>query len=325
MKFVSSLDIKGFRGVKECQEPLKFSKFNVLIGRNNSAKSTVLQALSLLPHYELRQPMDLSAKGVSARFDLVRALTGGSLVYRYAGEASLDFNFEGGKYCFNFDGKQWRSIIDGNNIVVQDACEHFGVAPEQAPDWAVFTPADSEFLERVRNALFTRWNWIEKSGSPVRVTREVINPVIDEVFTEVTPRTDGLYARKEVEGEPFYVNVRDLGAGIQKTLNTLLFLDACAPQLVLWDDFEMAAHPSLLRGLLRWLVDKDWQVVLATHSIDVLYELTEIGPEDASVMQLRKAGEDILTYRTLTVEDLDDFLSAGHDPRLLVDDMNVVK
>jgi AAA15 family ATPase/GTPase len=49
MVFVSSLDLKEFSGIRAFQEPLKLVKFNILIGRNNSGKSAILHALSLLP------------------------------------------------------------------------------------------------------------------------------------------------------------------------------------------------------------------------------------------------------------------------------------
>lgn len=321
MSFVTQLNIKEFRGIKECKEPLKFSKFNVLIGRNNSGKSAVLQAFSLLPHYGLDQPMDLRAKGVTNRFGFVAKLIGGSdsLIYRYAGKTSLDFEFGEKKYCINFNGTSWKSIIEDKEIDISKACEYLDVKLEEGRNWTVFIPNESEFLGKVEEKLSSEWKRVEKSESPIKVTKEVINPIIDEVFTEVLRRNHGLYVRKEVEGKPFYVNVRDLGDGIEKTLNILLFLDSCAPKLVLWDDFEISAHPSLVKRLLQWLNEKEWQVVIATHSIDVLYELVEIKPKDALIIQLRKTGDDILTYETLTVEEVEDYLSAGNDPRLLVD------
>jgi predicted ATP-dependent endonuclease of OLD family len=65
MSFVTQLDIKEFRGIKRCEEPLRFSKFNVLLGRNNSGKSAVLQSLSLFPQPHLLQPMSLGLGGDS--------------------------------------------------------------------------------------------------------------------------------------------------------------------------------------------------------------------------------------------------------------------
>jgi hypothetical protein len=326
MSFVTQLAIKEFRGVKSCKEPLRFSKFNVLLGRNNSGKSAVLQALSLLPDPHLFQPMNLGLGGNLPRISLLRHLTGsdsGSWIYRYAGEASLDFVVNHKKYHISLAPGTVRELSgEGKKFqlgVPNEVCEYLGIEPEGCYNWAVFVPNDSEFLKKVEERLFIEWPKVEKSGSHIKVPREVINPAIDEKFTEVGPRYSALYVRKEIEDEPFHVNVRDLGDGVEKTLNILLFLDFCAPKLVLWDDFEISAHPSLVKSLLQWLNKREWQVVLVTHSIDVLYELVEIKPEDCAVIQLKKTSDDILVHRTLTVEEVEDYMSANNDPRLLVD------
>jgi predicted ATP-dependent endonuclease of OLD family len=43
------MELYEFRGIKSCNKPLTLSDFTVLIGRNNSGKSSVLEAFSLLP------------------------------------------------------------------------------------------------------------------------------------------------------------------------------------------------------------------------------------------------------------------------------------
>jgi len=325
MAFITQLDIKEFRGIKRCREPLKFSKFNVLLGRNNSGKSAVLQALFLLPHPDLSQPMSLMFGRDLRRISLLRHLTGGdaSMVYRYAGKALLDFEFGEKKYHISLDDRAIsESSIEDEEFhqgEVHKACEYLGIKVKESENWAVFVPSDSEFLKKVEERLSNNWAGVEKSGSHIEVIKEVINPVIDENFTEVVRRDSALWVRKEIEGRGFHVNIRDLGDGVEKTLSILLFLDFCTPKLVLWDDFEISAHPSLVRSLLQWLNKKEWQVVLATHSIDVLYELVEIKPQDCVVIQLKKTDDDILSHRSLTVKEVEDFLSAGNDPRLLVD------
>jgi predicted ATP-dependent endonuclease of OLD family len=39
------MDIKEFRGIECCKTPLSLSNFTVLVGRNNSGKSSILESL----------------------------------------------------------------------------------------------------------------------------------------------------------------------------------------------------------------------------------------------------------------------------------------
>jgi len=71
--------------------------------------------------------------------------------------------------------------------------------------------------------------------------------------------------------------------------------------------------------LLKWLSDKDCQVIISTHSIDVLRALLEVKSEDTTVLQLKKTANDILLHEALTLDELKDMIYASHDPRLLVD------
>jgi predicted ATP-dependent endonuclease of OLD family len=106
---------------------------------------------------------------------------------------------------------------------------------------------------------------------------------------------------------------------VEKALVVSLWLEAIKPEIILWDDFEVSAHPSLIREMLKWLSSKEWQVIISTHSIDVLYRLTEIKPRDSSIILLRKGPDDILKHQEYSLEDVEDFLNASLDPRLLVD------
>ena len=54
-------------------------------------------------------------------------------------------------------------------------------------------------------------------------------------------------------------------------------------------------------------------------SIDVLYELLEVKPKDAKVLQIKKTADDTLHHSSLTLDELEDLIDANSDPRLLVD------
>jgi len=90
MRLVKSVDIRDFRGIRRLEKPLELGEFNVLLGRNCSGKSSILQALFLLT-------MPFRGASVppyaSSAIELIEHLVGGSnrLVYGYSGEAEAGF------------------------------------------------------------------------------------------------------------------------------------------------------------------------------------------------------------------------------------------
>ena len=82
------MDIKEFRGIECCKTPLSLSNFTVLVGRNNSGKSSILEALSLIPFSV--NPLVYTGEN---RLSFIEKLHGGrtSLVYGYSGTALLTY------------------------------------------------------------------------------------------------------------------------------------------------------------------------------------------------------------------------------------------
>ena len=84
---ITSVDLREFRGIRACKEPIKLSSFTVLIGRNNSGKTSVLEAIALFPPCDFNSeirfvPLDWTWN------DFVKNVHSGtsSLVYGYTGE-----------------------------------------------------------------------------------------------------------------------------------------------------------------------------------------------------------------------------------------------
>ena len=317
---IKNLDLKEFRGIKSCEEPLEFSKFTVLIGRNNSGKSTILQALYLLP-----DPFSESVIPLGTRIDYLRK-TFENPVYIYSGTAKIKYNNEKitmdindsfGIDSFIISGKEVKKAEGWNTT---KSYEYFKIkSPEE---FSVLIPSDTQVLKDVNSKITELQNKIVKSGAHIRVARSISECVSDN-YTEIFP--DTLKIRKEpMNGTPpHYIRIEDLGDGAKKAVKLMLLLEVIKPKLVLWDDFEASAHPSLIKILLSWLSQKEWQVVLSTHSIDVLYELLEVNPRDLRILQLNKDKNDVLHYKTLTSEELEDCMDANLDPRLLADLLNL--
>ena len=299
---------------------MEFSKFTVLIGRNNSGKSTILYALYMLP-----DPISESAiPPESVRKEYLKK-TSTNPVYGYSGIAEVRYN--DGEVILRIDEN---FKIDSFKIMDKElkkvegwdskpGYEYFNIkSPEE---FSVLIPNDTSAIKEIDGKITELQNKIMKSGAHIRVAKLISECVADN-YTEILP--DTLKIRKELPDENVhYIRIEDLGDGAKKAVKLMLLLEVIKPKLVLWDDFEASAHPSLIKILLSWLSQKEWQIVLSTHSIDVLYELLEVNPGDLRILQLNKDKNDVLHYKTLTPEELEDFMDANLDPRLLADLLNL--
>ena len=183
-----------------------------------------------------------------------------------------------------------------------------------------------QFLGQVENP--SSWSAIEKSKAHNKVFKDVINPTIEDRYTELTLRSinskNVLHARKEFpDGTSMYVRLTEAGTGIQTTIIPLLVIETVNPTIVLWDDFGSELHPSLIENIMRWLAERDWQVVISTHSIDLLAALADVKPKDAQVVVLRKTNDDILKHSALSMEQLSTYFEGNVDPRKYADDFGL--
>lgn len=328
---MKNMKIQEFRGIKDCDKPLNFAEFTVLIGRNNSGKSTVLEALSLLPVPHL---YGLRYYGNIKRIDILREIHGGvsSMVYNYSGKAIIEYTIRKEAWVITVadDGHVFLQIrglqgIDARTHPASAVAKVLGKSKTKIENeldrMVFFIPNDTSIMNRLAEALSSERhrNFVFKTGAHARVAKELINECVDDKYTEILFAPE-LSARKELpNGEIQYIKIRDLGDGIEKVALLVLWIDALNPDLILWDDFEGSAHPSLTRLILDWLRKKKCQIVLSTHSIDVLGILLDVRPTDVRVMQLKKTREDTLIHQDLTLEELESLIEANQDPRNLVD------
>jgi predicted ATP-dependent endonuclease of OLD family len=322
--FISEIDVKEFRGIKRCKEPIRLSKFNVLIGKNNSGKSSLLEALYLFPLPQLHSTIYRGA-----RINQIGERHSGpdSLVYGYSGNAEMKYNVNEYPCTIEIrsEGTSNSSVNEEEISTLKDISKILKVSEHNIRDISIYIPNDTKTLDRYAEYVSSMENKIVKSGANKRVA-EFVNQCIDEKYTEVLWTREGLSCRKErPDGSPLYIKLNDLGDGIKRATIIMLLLEAHSSHIVLWDDFESASHPTLIRAQLEWLSKKNWQVVLATHSIDVLYQLLdiEISPADLQILQMKKLNDDTLVHKSLTIDDLDDLMDANTDPRLLVGALGV--
>ena len=331
---IKELDIKEFRGIRKLAKPIKLEKFNIIIGRNNTGKTTILEALFLLPIFT-----KIPTLGTS-RIELLSTLHGGisSLVYGYSGTAIIDYKVSDHKIQLKLSNNGTVSAIINETKIsntsatpiasstqdqyLRTLSEIMKTPTEELPSTILFIPNDTQFLKELQNKLVPEdeWNRVVKSGANTTTIKELVNPTVHDKYTEAFIQRNDIRLRKELpDSKVLYIKITDIGDGIERALTTALWLESHKPKLVLWDDIETAAHPGLIEVLLKWLTNKPWQTVITTHSIDVLYELAYLEPKNTQAILLTKTPNDIVNYKTLTIDQLDEILEKGLDPRKLAD------
>ncbi|ALM74561.1 AAA family ATPase [Thermococcus barophilus] len=310
------VEIKEFRGIKELAEPLSLKKFNVLIGKNNSGKSALLEALFLFPHPD--RTYQLLPKSWSIKNFIGNRRSGlKSLVYKYEGRTSLKFK---AKIEKGID--EWTITISskGNSKVFQNNQK---VESSLKFKESLYFPYDTQFIKGLDEFLDENEEALIKGSIHTKVAK-MISAHLDERFTEIVLKKDGWYLRRE---DASYIHIDDVGEGVKKAARIMMVAELLKPKLILWDDFDTSLHPSMIKMLLKWLAQGDWQVVIATHSIDVLYYLADLNEEldnfDAQLILLRKDQGDILHHKELNMDELEDLLEGNVDPRMLVDVLKI--
>lgn len=346
---VKTIELREFRGIRELKKPITLSSFNVLIGRNNSGKSAILEAL-----YLLSKPFQRLAKPYGKEIHkFLSEMHGGpsTLVYGKEGKASIKYSFQNVVES-NFKrlvvngvirdrvqvSVRGITIILDTDHVVEVRVDENGSVPDfesyqdflrsaginlETNELCLYIPNNTNAYNAIARFVLEDevLSWIEKRGLHRRVVKDLVEPSVTDKFTEVTITRDKLCLRKEVSEDigPLYIDVNSIGEGVKRAVLAYLAIEYLNPRIVLWDDIEVAAHPSLLENMLAWLSKSKRQVVLATHSIDVLYSLTQISPKNAKIIVLSKNQEDTVFHKEMDLAKLSDYLEGGVDIRKLVE------
>ena len=337
MLIVNRLDIEGFRGIRRLTQPLRLEKVNVLIGRNNAGKTSILEAMFLLSEPYIRARKVEERWRLNLYRSMYENLTGATyyvsklhkektfsaLLYGYTGSAKVSYILHNNiKLDLKIEGNDIiKFSLNGKEAKENDVIEALSFMKGRVP--ALYIPDSTSFYDKLKVLLKGKdvWNVIEAEGYNVSVIKDLYEDTLPDRFTEVLVRWDRLYLRKEVADRkaPLYVNVDSLGEGVQRTLLIYLTIKLLDPALILWDDAEVALHPALSEKVIEWLSSLKGQVVIATHSIDVLRAFAKVAPPSSQVVYLDRKEYDTVEPRTVPLEELEEVLAKGLDPRFTLE------
>ena len=322
---IHRLGLRNFKGVVEGEAEL--DKLTILVGPNNSGKTTILEALFLAPN-PLRQVPYVPTTAVQLLLEYHKTLS------------ETGYTFLLNKYIANNmvikvdDLELLFTKINGSGIAVK--VTYLSQSGETGildlgylrPDGNVEVRsnvqiADNTLLLSTKLAKFaheylqSRWIEILNTRAPALISREV-SRFVSEEYVNVTaePFTAGSMTFYVMLADGTRIRLSDLGAGVHLYVVNRLLYEHYRPDVVLWDDLETHFNPRLLTHVAEWfadLVEEGKQVIVSTHSLEVVETLTAF-VEDAAVL-LTSLRDGKLKVRKLGPKELEEWAKAGIDPR----------
>ena len=331
---IRKLRLENFRGVVEGE--IELDRLTILVGPNNSGKTTILEALFLAPNPFRAVPYNpMTAAELLASYHRALNEKGYTfLVNKYTAEKAvigvddIEITFhKSGPHLAVFVNHQPAGFALQTTLIPINGRELFLVGTLEAGGSArgveklLLTPNTlmlSTKLARFAHE-YLRQVWIEISnkGAAAAVAKDVSRYVAEDyVNLTVEPFTGGKLSLFAMLSDGRRVRLSDLGAGVHLYVVNRLLYEHYRPEVVLWDDIEAHLNPRLLSHVAEWfadLVDDGKQVVVSTHSLEAVETLTTF-VRDATVL-VTWLRDGVLKWMRVKPDELREWSRAGIDPR----------
>jgi len=308
---LTEIRLQNFRCFDDHVVPLR--PCTIVVGKNNAGKSTLVDALRLISiassrylALPIRKPpgwghIPLREVGVAPSIEGME-FNVENLFHRYgAAPAIITATFQSGlalKIYIGPEGALHAVLFDQSGKVIKtraQAREEFLARVEIMPQ-----VAPVERTETVLNSDYVRRNL--SSAIAPRHFRNQINILQEHLpkFRQLAEDTwHGLQileltGRDAAAGSPltlllrnddYVAEVATMGHGLQMWLQTMWFLARVGNEAtVILDEPDVYMHPDLQRRLIRHLRQRRRQVVITTHSVEIM---SEVEPEDILVLDRR--------------------------------------
>ena len=301
---LQNIKIARFKSIKSFEYALE--KLTVLVGANNSGKSSVLQAIHFAvaiaqSRRRLADQQDVQNEAsftiapqqviYSPLNDVIALGHGGRLTQTGGKQIQVDFEFANGHRgevrIYKGKNRNLSVVVSGAHVIgrIEDLKQPFSV---YVPGLAGIAKAES-FIARgqllravargdanlvLRNVLYALQREGEKWNSFTASLREVFPD--NELHIAFAPESDEFIEVSVLRNET-WLPLDSAGTGFLQTVQILSYIYLFEPVLTLLDEPDSHLHPNnqrALAGLLdRFAEEGRTQIVIATHSRHVLDQL----------------------------------------------------
>ena len=309
---LEELRLQNFRCFEDHTVPLRST--SVIVGENNSGKSTIIDALHLISiisqryrSLAFRDPPNWSDqpkrfKGVRPSLKDTGLSFGETVFHRYQGPpATITARFATGHALTIEIGREAEvfAVVADQHGPITSKGEAYDVnlptvsiLPEVGP-----LRREEKIIERDRVRMLLSSvlapshfrNQLNLLSGNYQSFKQLVESTWPEVrLNEFRGRGKplGTVLELEIRNRDFAAEVADMGNGLQIWLQIMWFLARTEnASIVVLDEPDVYLHPNLQRRLIRLLVRRYPQTVLATHSTEIL---AEVDPEDVMVVNYRR-------------------------------------
>ena len=278
---IEKLKLKNFRCFEDYE--IEFDKFNVIVGKNNTGKSTVIDAIKLISNVRryASYRTDLKLKPKDIPFSQT------NLTYNYMDEDSIIYSkFSDNteiKVVFPTDGEPYAELTqDGVGIFRKTLIKrHFGHSIGIIPPIGVFEETeklgDEKYLRSIMVSHLTQrhfrniWHYFDDGFEDFRT-------IIEETWPECTiklPEFDSgenkitmFFKERGIDREIFWA-----GHGFQVWLQLMTFLVKLGrKETLVLDEPDIYLHSDMQKKLVNICKERSNQVIIATHAVDIIEE-----------------------------------------------------
>lgn len=339
---IDSLSIKNFRGIAEGE--LELDNLSILIGSNNAGKTTILEALFLLPNPLRLVPYfddgGSQSNAIQVLHDTHQTLNSQGylpFLHNYSAEhAQIKATIDENDVVLNFYNElnsgeiliqsnkatQSRSSTFNNSVI-----DYFGTLSKGNRNYRSWDQElhmknslllSSNLLKKAYNYLFDNWGTIMNRGITRKVA-ETSSQFSNDKYMDITlePFLSGQSSLNAYFKEGKRIRFGDIGEGMQNFITSTLLFELINPEILLWDDIEAHLNPRMLSYLANWfadLVDQGKQIVITTHSLEAARMIA--GIVEKSSIYLMNIKDGILVHERMSFEKFNDITKKGIDPRV---------
>lgn len=351
---VKRLKLKNFRGVKKGE--IELGDLTILVGSNNSAKTTIIEALFLLPNPFRSVPYMIPATTLSttsadaSHTTSSIELTAASLVHEMhktldsQGYIFLLYKYIAEEATIGWDNENYLKFVkSGRSIYTTTNIPSFKRSSLPKGDidsfgWLYLSDARGEGYPEFQGKLLTlesllisseltkfayryisnNWASIMNSGIAKEVAKE-ISHMVNENYINITiePFMGSNLSLFGFLEDGSRIRLGDLGTGTQMYIISRILYQLKKPKILLWDDIESHLNPRMLVRIGEWFSELLEDGIQVVVSTHSL-EAVRILAEfnEDAEIRLTSLDDGVLKEKRMSIEEVNNLQSAGVDVRL---------